>query len=124
VQFASTVHVAYHRAFDRRRYLNARRFYSSQSIDDSVLSVADPKKGIFFHEQSLEGILGKKSMQLFKERLTPEQRETLELHFVQGYSLKEIGELTGCSLVNVRSRYYRGLERMRKYVFPEKAQSK
>jgi RNA polymerase sigma-70 factor, ECF subfamily len=118
------IHVAYHRAFDRRRYLNSRQFYTSREPDDRGLHLADPKREISFHEQSMEGILGKPLMEKFNSRLTPEQRETIQLYFFEGYALKEIAELTGRSLVNVRSHYYRGLERMRQYVFPEAMRSK
>jgi DNA-directed RNA polymerase specialized sigma24 family protein len=48
----------------------------------------------------------------------------LRLYFFEGYALKEIAELTGRSLVNVRGYYYRGLEWMRKLVLPEKTRSK
>jgi RNA polymerase sigma-70 factor (ECF subfamily) len=116
--------VAYHRAFDRRRYLNTRHFYSSQEMKDAGLHLADPRRESSFHEQSLEFILGRGLMAKFNARLTPEQRETIELFFFEGYALKEIAELTGRSLVNVRSHYYRGLERLRKYVLPEKLRSK
>jgi RNA polymerase sigma-70 factor (ECF subfamily) len=118
------IHMAYHRAFDRRRYLNSRHFYSSQELDDTSLRLADRREVIPFHELSPEGILGKPLMARFNARLTPEQQETIRLYFFEGYALKEIAELTGRSLVNVRNHYYRGLERMRKYVLPEKLRSK
>jgi RNA polymerase sigma-70 factor (ECF subfamily) len=117
------IHVAYHRAFNRRLYLNTRHFYSSQELEDTSLHLADKRKEIPFHEQSMEGILGKPLMARFNARLTPEQQETIRLYFFEGYSFKEIAELTGRSLVNVRSHYYRGLDRMRKYVLPEKLRS-
>jgi RNA polymerase sigma-70 factor (ECF subfamily) len=118
------IHVTYHRAFDRRRYLNSRHFYSSQELDDTAFRLADLKEELPFHERSVEGILGKPLMARFTARLTPEQQETIRLYFFEGYALKEIAELTGRSLVNVRSYYYRGLERMRKFVLPEKTRSK
>lgn len=118
------IHVAYHRAFDRRRYLNSRHFYAGQELKDAGLHLADKREEILFHEQSMEGILGTKLMARFNTRLTSEQRETIQLSFFEGYDLKEIAELTGRSLINVRSHYYRGLERLRKYVLPEKMRSK
>jgi RNA polymerase sigma-70 factor (ECF subfamily) len=77
-----------------------------------------------FHERSVEGILGKPLMARFTARLTPEQQETIRLYFFEGLALKEIAQLTERSLVNVRSHYYLGLERMRKYVLPDKLRSK
>lgn len=118
------IHVAYHRAFDRRRYLHSRRFYANQELKDDGRQVADLRQEVALYEQTLEGILGKPRMAKFNARLTPEQRETIQLFFFQGYALKEIAELTGRSLSNVRSHYYRGLERLRKYVLPEKLRSK
>jgi RNA polymerase sigma-70 factor, ECF subfamily len=118
------IHITYHRAFDRRRYLNSRHFYSSQELDETAFRLADLREELPFHERSVEGILGKPLMARFTARLTPEQQETIRLYFFEGYALKEIAQLTGRSLFNVRSHYYRGLERMRKFVLPEKMRSK
>jgi RNA polymerase sigma-70 factor (ECF subfamily) len=112
--------VAYHRAFDRRRYLNSRHFYTSQDLEGTDRHLADPRDELPFHELSMEGILGKQLTARLNARLTPEQQETIRLFFFEGYALKEIAQLTGRSLVNVRSHYYRGLARLRKYVLPEK----
>jgi RNA polymerase sigma-70 factor, ECF subfamily len=112
-------HVAYHCAFDRRRYLNSRHFYSSQELEDTALRLADPRNELPFHEQSIEGVLGKQLTEKFNARLTREQRETIQLFFFEGYALKEIAQRTGRPLVNVRSHYYRGLEKLRKYVLPK-----
>jgi RNA polymerase sigma-70 factor, ECF subfamily len=118
------IHVTYHRAFDRRLYLNSRHFYTSTELEGAAFSLADSREELPFHERSMEGILGKPLMARFTARLTPEQQETIRLYFFEGYALKEIAQLTGRSLVNVRSHYYRGLERLRKYVLPEKMRSK
>jgi RNA polymerase sigma-70 factor (ECF subfamily) len=118
------LHLKYHLAFDRRRYLNSRHFYSSQELDEASFRLADSREELPFHELSIEGILGRPLMARFKARLTPEQQETIRLYFFEGYALKEIAQLTGRSLVNVRGHYYRGLERMRKFVLPEKMRSK
>lgn len=118
------IHVAYHRAFDRRRYLNARKFYASEEIEPHADRLADPRKQISFDTQSWDGVLGRKLADRFRSRLTPEQQETLQLVFFEGYALREIAEMTGRSLVSVRSHYYRGLERLRQYVLPQAKQSK
>jgi RNA polymerase sigma-70 factor (ECF subfamily) len=111
--------VTYHRGFDRRRYLNSRHFYTNQEIVDAASWMADPKEGIPFHERSMEGVLGQALMKRFNRRLSPEQRETIQLYFFEGYALTEIAQLTGRSLGNVRQHYYRGLQQMRKFVLPE-----
>jgi RNA polymerase sigma-70 factor (ECF subfamily) len=117
-------HATYHRAFDRRRYLNSRHFYANDELKGSALHLADPREDVPFHGKSIEGILGKQVADKIKERLTAEQQETIHLYFFEGYSLKEIAERTGRSLVNVRSHYYRGLDRLRMIVHPEKLRSK
>lgn len=116
--------VAYHRAFDRRRYLTSRHFYSIKELEDTAFRLADPREEPLFHELSMEGIFGKELTAKFNDRLTADQRETIQLFFFEGYALKEIAELTGRSLVNVRNHYYRGLERLRKFLLPEKTRSK
>ena len=116
------LHVAYHRAFDRRRRLNARHFYSTLELDEAGRHLAD-SAGPIAGEQSLREALGKGWMEQVNILLTPEQRETIEL-FLKGYALKEIAERTGRSLVNVRSYYYRGLERLRKHFLGEKTRSR
>lgn len=116
------LHVAYHRAFDRRRRLSARHFYSTLELDEAGRHLAD-SAGPIAGEQSLREALGKGWMEQVNILLTPEQRETIEL-FLEGYALKEIAERTGRSLVNVRSYYYRGLERLRKHFLGEKTRSR
>jgi len=116
------LHVAYHRAFDRRRRLSARHFYSTLELDEAGRHLAD-SAGPIAGEQSLREALGKGWMEQVNVLLTPEQRETIEL-FLEGYALKEIAERTGRSLVNVRSYYYRGLERLRKHFLGEKTRSR
>jgi RNA polymerase sigma-70 factor, ECF subfamily len=118
------IHAAYNRAFDRRNYLNTRHFYTNQELEEMSPGLADKRQEIPAYAQSIEGVLGKPLMSRFNARLSPEQRETLQLYFFEGYELKEIAELTGRLLANVRNHYYRGLEQMRKYVLPEKLRSK
>lgn len=113
------LHLTYTRSFDRRRYLNARKFYASEGIDLHTDRLADPRGEIPFRSETWDGVLGRKLAERFRSRLTAEQQETLQLFFFEGYALKEIAELTGRSLVNVRSHYYRGLERLRQYILPQ-----
>ena len=118
------IQMTYHRAFERRRYLNSRHFYTIHDLEDRRLSLVDLKSHLPFYESSMEGILGKALAIRFNARLSPQQRETIHLYFFEGYTLKEIAELTGHSHAKVRHQYYRGLERLRKYVLPESSRSK
>lgn len=117
-------HVTYHRAFDRRRYLNSRHFYTSQELEDGSLRTTDPRREIEFHQRSMEGVFGNKLTERLNSRLSHEQLETIRLYFFEGHSLREIAEVTGRPLANVRNHYYRGLERLRKYVLPANLRSK
>lgn len=117
-------HVTYHRAFDRRRYLNSRQFYTNQELQDGSLRVADPRREIEFHQLSMEGVFGKELAERLSTRLSHEQFETFRLYFFEGHSLREIAELTGRPLANVRNHYYRGLERLRKFLPPGHLRSK
>jgi len=118
------IHVTYHRAFDRRRYLNTRHFYTDQGLENAVLSVADRRNETLLYEWSLEGVWGKASAARLRELLSPDQLTTIELHFFEGCTLEEVAERMGQSLGKVRHHYYRGLEKLRKPAFARKLQSK
>jgi RNA polymerase sigma-70 factor (ECF subfamily) len=112
------VQVAYTQAFVRRRHLNSRCFYSSVNMDKTsgkecaTNVVAD-------YDHSVEGLFGRNGWREILGQLTPDQRETLRLHFFEGYTLQEISEKLGQSHVNVRHHYYRGLDKIRKQVSSE-----
>jgi RNA polymerase sigma-70 factor (ECF subfamily) len=118
------VHVTYHRAFDRRRYLISRHFYTSDNLDDVAVNLADRRNEAQFHERSIDGIWGKQSAANLRALLSADQLKTLEMHFFEGYTLEEIAERMGLSYVNVRNHYYRGLEKLRKPAFARKLRSK
>lgn len=116
--------IVYHRAFNRRHYLTARRHYQALQLDEEIL---DPRA--FGPEtpngsSSIDAIFGQELLANCRTHLSPEQMQIIELFFFEGHTLKEIAELTGQSLSNVRSYYYRGLDRLRKFVTPEKARTK
>jgi RNA polymerase sigma-70 factor (ECF subfamily) len=118
------IHVTYHRAFDRRRYLNTRRFYTDQGLETTALNVADRRSEALPYEWSLEGVWGKVSAAKLRELLSPDQLATIELHFFEGCTLEEVAERMGQSLGNIRHHYYRGLEKLRKPAFAGKLRSK
>jgi RNA polymerase sigma-70 factor (ECF subfamily) len=49
--------------------------------------------------------------------LTEDQWETVRLHFFEGCTFAEIGEKRNQPVGNVRHHFYRGLARLRKYIF-------
>lgn len=100
---------AYHRAINRRQYLNTRSFYSLGSFEDFESSL--PSNESIPSKFSLGEIryLLKEGM----ETLTAPQRRTIRLASYEGLSMQEIADKTGESLVNVRHHYYRGLKKLR-----------
>jgi len=103
---------AYHRAISRRQYLNTRRFYSQESLED--VECVLPQSG---------SVLGKftpgELKHMLKEglaTLSAPQRRVIELARYEGLSMQEIADTTGESLVNVRHHYYRGLRRLRSFL--------
>ena len=102
---------AYHRAISRKQYLNARSFYNQESSDVESVPIR------------AHSVLGKftpgELKQLVREglaSLSPPQQRVIELASYEGFSMKEIAEKTGESLVNVRHHYYRGLRKLHSFI--------
>jgi RNA polymerase sigma-70 factor (ECF subfamily) len=112
--------IAYTQALLRRRKLKARGFYSSGVVDRAL--EADPRtmSGARY-DQTVEGLFGRNAWKEILEDLTADQRETLRLHFFEGYTFAEIAEKLGQSFANVRNHHYRGLEKLRRYLVGSKS---
>ena len=106
------IQMAYQRAIDRRRYLDVRHHYSVQEFDEERSAAT---RG----QISIDQIAGRALLDRFRREISTEQRQTLELHLFEGYSFREIAAKTGQTFGNIRNHYYRGLERLRSYVFPK-----
>jgi len=107
------IQIAYHRAMNRRQYLAHRQHYNTQELDEE--QIGGGREPLFIDEITARNLLN-----CLRKQLSAEQRETLELHFFEGYSLREIAEKTNQTLGNVRHHYYRSLERLRSNLFPQK----
>lgn len=112
---------AYHRAINRRQYLNVRNFYDQTDLDKvetRSTGIASPLGGFSAHEL-------KRLMQQGLATLSGSQRKVVELASYDGLSMKEIASKTGDSLSNVRHHYYRGLQKLRSFVrqTPEKSKA-
>lgn len=105
--------VTYHRAIDRRRFLTSRQHYNVEELDEGRIISVDA-------QLSVDQLDAKGLLERLRGQLTPDQQRTLELHFFEGYSLREIAEKSGQSLGNVRHHYYRALERLRSNLFSKK----
>lgn len=107
------VQIAYHRAMNRRAYLDHRQHYDTQELNEDHISSDGAR--LFINE-----LAAKELLERLRDKLSPQQQVIVELHFFEGYSLREIAEKTGQTLASIRGHYYRGLERLRSIVFPEK----
>jgi RNA polymerase sigma-70 factor (ECF subfamily) len=107
------VQVAYTQAFLRRRRLKSHGFYLSAIADRSPETDCQTYSGAEY-DQSVEGLFGRNSWHKALETLSEEQRETLRLHFFEGYTFAEIAEKLNQTHTNVRHHHYRGLEKLRK----------
>jgi RNA polymerase sigma-70 factor, ECF subfamily len=110
------VQMTYQRAIDRRRYLQSRHFYTRVDLDGAE-ALADSCKGR--EEGELwTSLVGNATIGGLLDTLTQDQRNTLVLYFFEGYALTEIAEKLNQSLGNIRNHYYRGLDKLRKQIFP------
>ena len=107
------VQITYHRAIDRRRYLSFRQHYKLEALDEQTL-------GPTVQGVSTDQLDGKAILDRLRGQLSPDQLQTLELHFFEGYSFREIAEQSNQQIGNVRHHYYRALERLRSNLFPKK----
>ncbi len=104
------VQVAYHRAFDRRRYLIHRHHYKLEVLDEQRLLLDEEGTHV-------DRIDGQSILEKLRPKLSDEQRKTLELHIFEGYSFREIAERSGQSFGKVQHNYYRAIERLRAILF-------
>ncbi|MCU1305267.1 MAG: polymerase sigma-70 factor [Candidatus Sulfotelmatobacter sp.] len=110
------VQMTYHRALDRRRYLHSRHFYTRVDLDEAT-ELLDHCVESAEKSNAASSLVGKTTTTGFLEALTEDQRNTLSLHFVEGFTFAEIATKLNQSLGNVRNHYYRGLEKLRKQMF-------
>lgn len=109
------VQMAYHRALDRRRYLQAREFYTQLYFPANGAQVVGKPTGE--SDYSAEAVFGRNGLEKIVNALSADQRETLRLYFFDGCTLAEAAERLGQPLGNVRHHYYRALDKLRKEMF-------
>jgi RNA polymerase sigma-70 factor (ECF subfamily) len=114
--------MAYRRAISRRRYLTSRHFYTRLDLDGAASELADPRTKALRFENSIDGRLGNGGLERVFEALSENQRQTLRLHFFEGYTFDEIAAELGQSKGNIRHHYFRGLNTLRKQIFDAKLQ--
>jgi RNA polymerase sigma-70 factor (ECF subfamily) len=114
------VQIAFHRALDRKAYLDRRGFYLCTDIgclDNTLLGKTDL-------DQEIGARLNRVHLEKAFEELPEKQRRTLELFYFEGLELREIIEKLNEPLGNVRHHLYRGLERLRNSAFIQRIREK
>ena len=115
------VQVAYFQALNRKGYLTERQYYAALDWEGSdAQELATPI--IAEYDHSGEAVFGRRRWQKIREVLTEDQWETIRLHFFEGCTFAEIGERRNQPVGNVRNHFYRGLARLRKYIFRSELQ--
>jgi len=111
------VQMTYHRAIDRRRYLDSRHFYTQVDLEDvgNELSGLEMRAGQY--KDSIEEVLERVGLSNVFGVLSENQRQTLGLHLLDGYTFEEIALKLDQSRGNVKNHYFRGLEKLRKQLF-------
>jgi RNA polymerase sigma-70 factor (ECF subfamily) len=113
--------IAHRRGISRHRYLTSRYFYQLIDVDNLAGELEDPRATVQ-HERSIQEMFGESDFDKVFAELSLNQRETLRLHFFEGYSFAEIAAELGQSRGNIKHHYFRGLERLRKRLFAGKLQ--
>jgi RNA polymerase sigma-70 factor, ECF subfamily len=114
--------IAHRRAISRRRFLSSRHFYNRIDLDDLTNELGDPQAAVGQPKNTIAETFGESDFQRAFDELSPSQRETLRLHFFDGYSLAEIATMLGQCRGNIKHYYFRGLEKLRKQLVTGKLQ--
>ncbi len=109
------IQVAYTQAFLRRRKLKSHGFYLPPTPERPMENLAYERVAAPY-DYTVEGVFGRNGWKAVLDDFTDDQRETLRLHFFEGYTFSEIAEKLGQSYANIRNHHYRGLEKLRKHV--------
>jgi RNA polymerase sigma-70 factor, ECF subfamily len=112
---------AYHRSFNRRKYLALRSFYDASpaaALADSELSGDSGGR---------DGLTPPEWEQVLKrgmKELNPKEKQIIGLVAFDGLTVREASERARESYVNGRNHYYRGLRKLREFLGPRRVRGK
>ena len=112
--------MTYRRAISRRRSLASRHFYTRMDLDYAANKLTDPATDPAILNHAIDANRENSRLQQIFQTLTENQRQTLRLFFIEGFTLEEIAAQLGQSRGNVKHHYFRGLERLRTALFGNK----
>jgi RNA polymerase sigma-70 factor (ECF subfamily) len=93
-------------------------------VDDAANELPDPRTKNVRYEDSLDGTLGNGNLERMFEELSENQRQTLRLHFFEGYTLEEIAAKLDQPRGNIKNHYFRGLDKLRRQIFGNELRGK
>jgi RNA polymerase sigma-70 factor (ECF subfamily) len=111
------VQTSYYQALIRRSHLAATHYYGCVDSAEETEELADHAAPSY--DRSGEGLFGRDRWRELVSCLTEDQWETLRLHFYEGHTFGEIATQRNQPVGNVRNHFYRGLDRLRKRLFPQ-----
>jgi RNA polymerase sigma-70 factor, ECF subfamily len=104
---------AYHRSFNRRKYLARRGFYSAlANISLDYLEETRSRKA--YHSVNNPEL--QQFLKLGMHELSETQQQIIEMVAMEGMTLREASMITGVGYVNSRNQYYRGLRKLRQFL--------
>ena len=106
------VHMTYQRALSRRRFLNLR--HGQDLLEAHTAKIAAP--AVLLYDESFKAHFSRADLRKVLEEMSEDQRQTLRLYFIEGYTFREIAGRLGQTPGNVSHHYYRALERLRRHL--------
>jgi RNA polymerase sigma-70 factor (ECF subfamily) len=108
------VHMTYQRALSRRRYLNAKHGQASKEVEEQAAKIAAP--AVPLYHESFKAHFSREQLRKALSEMSEDQRRTIRLYFIEGYTFREIAGRLGQTAGNVSHHYYRALERLRRHL--------
>lgn len=103
---------AYCRSMHRRNYLFVRQFHNHVELGEATKKEAE---GCCSSPRLQPQESGRLAAEVLAALPEP-QRRTMEMYFFEGLSFHEIAQRRNETFANVRHHFYRGLERLRRYM--------
>jgi RNA polymerase sigma-70 factor (ECF subfamily) len=100
---------SYCRVLNRKRQLQSRAFYASDSLEEFSPEIAHARERTFPFNTAEATCLVEEALNLIK----PRQRRVIELVYYEGLTSDEVAKRTGESVRVVRHHLYRGLDKIR-----------
>ena len=104
---------AYGRTINHKRSLHARHFYDQVPLDEMDL---ESWPASYLHSLGLDPRDATRLVEQILPRLNEKQRFVIERVFFEGVKISEVASQTGEPLGNLLHAYYRGIEKLRRFL--------